>query len=74
MFERETIKTLRIKKADWQKKVATHYANNEQKLVKSSSHITIEPVYTPVEISDLSYEQDLGFPGEYPFTRGVDAS
>jgi methylmalonyl-CoA mutase N-terminal domain/subunit len=28
-------------------------------------------LYTPLDIADLSYERDLGYPGEYPYTRGV---
>jgi len=28
-------------------------------------------LYTPLDIVGLDYQQDLGFPGEYPFTRGV---
>jgi methylmalonyl-CoA mutase N-terminal domain/subunit len=28
-------------------------------------------VYTPLDVADLNYAEDLGFPGEYPFTRGV---
>ena len=28
------------------------------------------PVYTPSDIPDLDYMRDLGFPGEYPYTRG----
>ncbi len=28
-------------------------------------------LYTPLDIAGLDYERDLGFPGEYPFTRGV---
>jgi methylmalonyl-CoA mutase N-terminal domain/subunit len=35
------------------------------------SGIPIHPVYTPADIKDLDYERDIGFPGEYPFTRGV---
>ncbi|HZA27117.1 MAG TPA: methylmalonyl-CoA mutase family protein [Actinomycetota bacterium] len=31
----------------------------------------IEPLYTPEDIADVDYERDLGYPGEYPFTRGV---
>ncbi len=30
-----------------------------------------EPLYTPADIEDTDYEKDLGFPGEYPFTRGI---
>ena len=28
-------------------------------------------IYTPADIEDVDYLKDLGFPGEYPFTRGV---
>ena len=31
----------------------------------------IERLYTPADIAGLDYVRDLGFPGEYPFTRGV---
>ena len=27
--------------------------------------------YTPADVTDLDYLHDLGFPGQYPFTRGV---
>ncbi len=28
-------------------------------------------LYSPLDITDFDYESKLGFPGEYPFTRGV---
>jgi len=31
----------------------------------------VEPLYTPEDVAGLDYERDLGYPGEYPFTRGV---
>src|SRR4051812_34815298 len=31
----------------------------------------IERIYTPADLGGFDYERDLGFPGEYPFTRGV---
>ena len=31
----------------------------------------VQRLYTPVDIAGLDYERDLGLPGEYPFTRGV---
>ncbi|MFB6197481.1 MAG: methylmalonyl-CoA mutase family protein, partial [Halobacteriaceae archaeon] len=31
----------------------------------------IERLYTPEDIDELDYEQDLGFPGQDPYTRGV---
>lgn len=36
----------------------------------------IKPLYTPLDLADsgFDYATDAGFPGEYPFTRGVDAN
>ena len=34
----------------------------------------IEPLYTPEDLTGLDDETDLGYPGQYPFTRGVHAS
>jgi methylmalonyl-CoA mutase N-terminal domain/subunit len=39
----------------------------------TSSGNALDPLYTPVDV-DIDYERDLGFPGEYPFTRGVQPS
>jgi methylmalonyl-CoA mutase N-terminal domain/subunit len=30
-----------------------------------------KPLYTPLENAALDYERDLGFPGDYPYTRGI---
>jgi methylmalonyl-CoA mutase N-terminal domain/subunit len=37
----------------------------------TTSGVPIERIYTPPDIADLDYIRDLGFPGEYPYTRGV---
>jgi methylmalonyl-CoA mutase N-terminal domain/subunit len=37
----------------------------------STSGYEIKRVYTPEDIQDLDYVEDLGFPGDYPYTRGV---
>jgi methylmalonyl-CoA mutase, N-terminal domain len=33
--------------------------------------IPVERLYTPIDVADLDYARDLGFPGSFPFTRGV---
>ena len=35
------------------------------------SDMEVKNLYTPEDIADLDYERDLGNPGQYPFTRGV---
>src|SRR5436309_3332858 len=37
----------------------------------SLSDQPINRLYTPADLPDFDYMRDLGFPGEYPFTRGV---
>ena len=32
---------------------------------------TVDPLYTPADVSGLDYEDDIGYPGEPPYTRGV---
>ncbi|MFW9892837.1 MAG: methylmalonyl-CoA mutase [Candidatus Thorarchaeota archaeon] len=38
---------------------------------KTISGLPTKRLYTPLDLKDLNYERDLGFPGQYPFTRGV---
>ena len=37
----------------------------------TTSEIPVADVYTPADVADLDPDRDLGLPGEYPFTRGV---
>ena len=38
---------------------------------QSSSKIDVRPLYTPAEMQDWDYDRDVGYPGEFPYTRGV---
>jgi methylmalonyl-CoA mutase N-terminal domain/subunit len=38
---------------------------------KTTSQIEIKRLYTPLDGENNDYNRDLGFPGEYPFTRGA---
>jgi methylmalonyl-CoA mutase N-terminal domain/subunit len=31
----------------------------------------VERLYTPLDVQDIDYARDVGYPGEYPYTRGV---
>ncbi|MGI8926549.1 MAG: acyl-CoA mutase large subunit family protein [Tepidiformaceae bacterium] len=37
----------------------------------ATSSQPVQRLYTPLDVADLDYARDLGFPGEFPFTRGV---
>jgi methylmalonyl-CoA mutase N-terminal domain/subunit len=62
------------KKQEWQEITltpATKRSPERQEKFETSSGIDISPVYTPEDISDFDYSAALGYPGEYPFTRGI---
>jgi methylmalonyl-CoA mutase N-terminal domain/subunit len=59
---------------EWDDKVprpAREHAPERHASFKTASGIPVARLYTPPDVADLDYEADLGFPGEYPFTRGV---
>ncbi len=35
------------------------------------SDLEVKPLYTPLDIANRDFLEDIGFPGKYPFTRGV---
>ena len=38
---------------------------------ESLSGLPVQPLYTPEDLRGWTYDEKLGYPGEYPFTRGV---
>jgi methylmalonyl-CoA mutase, N-terminal domain len=41
---------------------------------RNTSGIDLQRLYTPEDLRQFDYQEDLGFPGEFPYTRGVHAS
>ncbi len=41
---------------------------------RTSSGIPVRPLYTPADLAGRDYDRDLGHPGDFPFTRGVQAT
>jgi methylmalonyl-CoA mutase N-terminal domain/subunit len=41
---------------------------------KTSSQIPVRPLYTPADLGGSDYERQVGYPGDFPFTRGVQAT
>ncbi len=41
---------------------------------ETSSHIVVNPLYTPADLAGTDYDHDIGFPGQFPYTRGVQAT
>jgi len=47
-----------------------------RKLVEqeTSSHLNIHPLYSPADLEGWDYDRDLNYPGQFPYTRGVQAT
>jgi len=49
---------------------ATKLADEQE----TSSHISVHPLYTPADLEGWDYDRDLNYPGQFPYTRGVQAT
>jgi len=69
--EKETVSQM---KRDWEKntlkKTLEKSPEWRERFITTSSR-PIARLYTPIDITDFGYEQHLGFPGQFPYTRGV---
>ncbi|MCD6450322.1 MAG: methylmalonyl-CoA mutase family protein [Thermotogaceae bacterium] len=74
MFKEEEIKKIQGHFKEWEektvKKAVERFPERKEKFMSTSGY-EIKRLYTPVDIKDMDYMEDLGFAGEYPFTRGV---
>ena len=64
-------------RARWRETVrakAVAAAAERRERFDTSSGIEVRDLYTPADTADLDEARDLGRPGEYPFTRGVQAT
>ncbi|GAP63832.1 hypothetical protein ARMA_2255 [Ardenticatena maritima] len=64
---------IRREKERWEEEtVARFVARRPERrpTFETSSHIPVDRLYTPADV-EVDYLNDLGFPGEYPYTRGV---
>ena len=74
MLERKQRVALQKALDDWQTKTLDPILNRipeqRQEFITTSSE-PVRRLYTPLDVLNQDYLQDLGMPGEYPFTRGI---
>jgi len=74
MADKEHQERINKAKRDWEEKklekLLLKRPERKENFV-TGSNSEVNRLYTPVDIENLDYLEDLGFPGEYPFTRGV---
>lgn len=77
MFDKKIIKDIKKHEKQWEEncyKPLTERKTERKSKFKTLSDIEIKPVYLPTDIEDIDYLEDIGFPGEYPFLRGIHAT
>ncbi|MGB9814315.1 MAG: acyl-CoA mutase large subunit family protein [Thermovenabulum sp.] len=74
MFDKESLNRIQEEKKRWEettvKKTVAKAPERYEKFY-TGSNIEVERVYTPLDVQNIDYLNDLGFPGEYPYTRGI---
>lgn len=73
MFEKEKLDQLKASRQNWEEKVlnkSLSKAPESKSEFKTVSGAHVERLYTPEDIADIDYETEIGYPGQYPFTRG----
>ena len=75
VFDKKTLSQVRQGIKKWSATVSeTRDSNQPEKRFSTISNLDVEPVYTPEHIKDLDFNTSIGYPGEYPFTRGCQST
>ncbi|HLF02282.1 MAG TPA: methylmalonyl-CoA mutase family protein, partial [Anaerolineales bacterium] len=74
MYDKSKLAALRDSTEKWEEmtlqKTLARMPERKPEFITTSSE-PVNRLYTPLDVADLEYERDLGHPGEYPFTRGI---
>jgi methylmalonyl-CoA mutase N-terminal domain/subunit len=74
MFDEEDLQEIRESRSEWEKETldpALEAYGERKDRFATVSNLGVDRIYTPEDVADLDYDGELGFPGEYPYTRGV---
>jgi methylmalonyl-CoA mutase N-terminal domain/subunit len=72
-YDRKALEAVRKGLRQWEDSVygqAARRADETRRDFETASGIPLKPLYTPADVADVDYT-DQGFPGVYPFMRGV---
>jgi methylmalonyl-CoA mutase N-terminal domain/subunit len=76
MFKEDQLKKVKEEKEKWIEDLSKILCETSERLPRFTtvSDLEIKGLYTPDDIQGIDYSRDIGFPGIYPFTRGVQPS
>jgi methylmalonyl-CoA mutase N-terminal domain/subunit len=73
MYDEDDLESIREAREDWEEERLDpflEHGERKDEFVTVSNH-EVDRLYTPEDVADVDYVEDLGFPGEPPYTRGV---
>jgi methylmalonyl-CoA mutase N-terminal domain/subunit len=75
MFDDDDLEAIREGREEWESETLgptlDRFGERRETFETDTGGQEIDRLYTPDDVSDLDYGEDLGFPGEDPYTRGV---
>ncbi len=73
LFDKTTLEQLKVERRHWEEDSVQESQQRmpERENLFTTSSVPIRRVYTPQDNESLDYSRDIGLPGEYPCTRGV---
>jgi methylmalonyl-CoA mutase N-terminal domain/subunit len=75
MFDPDELEEIREAKAEWEQEdvgpTVDRFGERKETFTTDTEGHEVNRLYTPADVADLDYEDDLGFPGREPYTRGV---
>ncbi len=73
LFDKATLEHLKAEQRHWEETTVkkSQARMPEREHLMTTSSVPINRVYSPQDNEELDYSRDIGLPGEYPYTRGV---
>ncbi|MFC6961444.1 acyl-CoA mutase large subunit family protein [Halocatena marina] len=75
MFDEDDLQSIREGREEWEDETLQptldRFGERKEEFTTDTGGHEVDPLYTPDDISDLDYRDDIGYPGEEPYTRGV---
>ncbi|WP_049972035.1 acyl-CoA mutase large subunit family protein [Haladaptatus cibarius] len=75
MFDADDLEEIRRGKDDWEEETLSptldRFGERQEEFTTDTDGQSVDRLYTPNDVEGTDYEDDLGYPGEDPYTRGV---
>jgi len=75
MFDADELDEIQSAKEKWEAEhvepVVDRFGERKEAFVTDTGGQPVDRLYTPADLDDFEYQDDLGFPGDEPYTRGV---